>query len=263
MIKIAHEAPLSIMKKVRERTDFCYALVHLFEENLEYLQFFKESLLLGREVILDNSIFELGEAFDSERFAYWIKELKPTKYIIPDVLEDGEKTVNNLILWIEQYKDLPGRKMGVVQGKTYEDLVNCYLEIDKYCDEIAISFNYSYYENLVNSGNKLYDWCRGRQLFIDMLVEDGFINHKKSHHLLGASIPGEFSYYNKYDFIHSLDTSNPIIHGIRNIRYREWGLDTKESVKLFELINIELTEEQEDDIDYNIYKFKQLVNESR
>ena len=32
MIKIAHEAPLSIMNKVQSMTDYDYALVHLFED---------------------------------------------------------------------------------------------------------------------------------------------------------------------------------------------------------------------------------------
>ena len=36
---------------------------------------FKEAALKGREIILDNSIFELEEAFDAERFNYWVNKL--------------------------------------------------------------------------------------------------------------------------------------------------------------------------------------------
>ena len=39
MIKIAHEAPLSIFNKVQEVTDYDYALVHLFEHNHNYFNF--------------------------------------------------------------------------------------------------------------------------------------------------------------------------------------------------------------------------------
>ena len=67
MIKIAHEAPLSIMNKVQSMTDYDYALVHLFEDpdiGGDYFEFFIDALVnKGREVILDNSVFELGLDF--------------------------------------------------------------------------------------------------------------------------------------------------------------------------------------------------------
>ena len=66
MIKIAHESPKSIFKEVQKYTDYDYALVHLFEEDPEYLQQFRDAKEAGREIILDNSIFELEEAFDAE-----------------------------------------------------------------------------------------------------------------------------------------------------------------------------------------------------
>ena len=62
MIKNFHEAPKSLFKHVQAVTSGDYALVHLFEEDPEYLQLFEEAVKSGREVILDNSIFELGEA---------------------------------------------------------------------------------------------------------------------------------------------------------------------------------------------------------
>ena len=82
-MKIAHEAPLSIFDKVQEVTDYDYALVHMFEENKEYFNTFVRALENGREVILDNSIFELGEAFEPKKYAWWVDVLRPTYYIIP------------------------------------------------------------------------------------------------------------------------------------------------------------------------------------
>ena len=99
MIKIAHEAPKSIFSRVQDFTDYDYALVHLFEEDKDYYNQFKQAVEKGREVILDNSIFELEEAFDAERFAYWINELKPTWYIVPDALRYQAYYVSNG--WLE------------------------------------------------------------------------------------------------------------------------------------------------------------------
>jgi hypothetical protein len=117
-IKIAHEAPKSIFHEVEKVTDYSYALVHLFEEDPEYLKLFQDALANGREVILDNSIFELEEAFDAVKFAQWVQELKPTWYIVPDALEDVKKTIQQMTEWNYKYKNLPGKKIGVVQGKT-------------------------------------------------------------------------------------------------------------------------------------------------
>ena len=68
MIKVSHESPLSMLEISRTYNDYDYALVHLFETHPGYFNFFEDSIKRGRHVILDNSIFELGKAFDSRKF---------------------------------------------------------------------------------------------------------------------------------------------------------------------------------------------------
>ena len=164
MIKIAHESPKSIFSEVQSVTDYDYALVHLFEEDKEYYKLFEDALKNGREVILDNSIFELGKAFDPERYAYWINKLKPTYYIIPDSLEDLNGTIENCRNWLNFYDNVPGGKIGVVQGQSYEDIVTCYRFMDQAAnvDTIAISFDYSYYNESVPHNSTLVSWMLGR-----------------------------------------------------------------------------------------------------
>jgi len=262
MIKISHESPLVLLEESRNYNDYDYALVHLFEEVDEYYSFFEESVKRGREVVLDNSIFELGRSFDSDNFAKWILKLNPTAYIVPDVLEDVQGTLSKLREWIDKYSEIPGLKIGVVQGRTYQEIVECYTEIDKTCDRIAISFDYSLYEDLVKNSNKLCNWMMGRQRLIETLLKDGVINRSKHHHLLGCSLPQEFKYYrnSRFDFIKSIDTSNPVVHGIKDVKYRDFGLESKESVKLVDLIHSQLNDNQLDCIYYNIRKFKKLIN---
>lgn len=263
MIKIAHESPKTIFNKVQRYTDYDYALVHLFEEDQEYLEKFKKAVAKGREVILDNSIFELEEAFDAQRFSYWIKELKPTWYIIPDALEDAVKTCKQMASWNDRYSDLPGKKIGVVQGKTYEEIVNCYKFIDNSnVDMIAISFDYSYYQEIVPHSNKYISWMLGRLKLLGDLLKDGIINVDKPHHLLGCGLPQEFSFYkhSNYDWIYSLDTSNPVVHGLKGIVYKDEGLWDKESQKLFTMINADVDKKQWQDIIVNIQKFRWFTN---
>ena len=260
MIKIAHESPKSIFKQVQNVTDYDYALVHLFEEDPEYLKQFQEAKAKGREIILDNSIFELEEAFDAEKFAGWVLELQPTWYIVPDALEDAKKTCSQMATWINKYKNLPGKKIGVVQGKTYQQIKSCYEYMDKIAevDMIAISFDYSYYVQSVPHPNKYVSWMMGRVKLLGDLLKDGIINENKPHHLLGCGLPQEFSFYSDYKWIYSLDTSNPVVHGIKGIEYREDGLWSKESQKLVELINHKV--EDINPILYNISKFKWFAN---
>ena len=252
MIKIAHESPKGIFKEVQGLTNYDYALVHLFEEDKEYLNLFKEAIRKGREVILDNSIFELEEAFDAERFAYWVNEIRPTWYIVPDALEDTKRTMNQMAEWNMKYSNLPGKKIGVVQGKTYEQIKACYTYMDEIAnvDMIAISFDYSYYTESVPHPNKYVSWMLGRVKLLGDLLRDGIINEDKPHHLLGVGIPQEGLFYRGYDWIYSMDTSNPVVHGIKGIEYGEEGLWSKESQKLFEMIN-----EPVDNIDLNLVKY--------
>jgi len=239
-MKISHESPLCLLDRSRDYNDYDYALVHLFETEPTYLQFFKDSLAQGRTVLLDNSIFELGTAFDSDKFAYWIKELKPTEYIIPDVLEDALGTMDNALDWKEKYSDLPGKTIGVVQGKSYEEIVQCYDYLDNVIgvDKIAISFDYSYYLEVCPHPNKWMGYALGRVQTLTRLLNDGVINTKKPHHLLGCALPIEFLFYRKeFKWLESLDTSNPIVHALLGFGYEPGGLDSKKSIKLIELLN--------------------------
>ena len=258
---ISHEVPKCLFNQSLEFNDYDYALVHLFDKDPEYLQFYKNSVKNGRHVLLDNSIFELGEAYDNESFAKWVEELKPTEYIVPDALEDMEKTCYQMDQWNRNYRNLPGRKIGVVQGKTPEEIIECYVFMDKHaeCDKIAISFDYSLYEELIPHENKYMSWMLGRAMMLATLSEQ-VINKNKPHHLLGCGLPQEFALYHDYKWIESVDTSNPIVHGIKGIAYQYYGLQTKESIKLVDLLDVEITKEQLYDINHNINYFRKYVN---
>ena len=227
---VSHESPISILEESKEYNDYDYALVHLFETHPKYYEFFKQSLREDREVLLDNSIFELGEAFDSDKFAKYVEELKPSYYIVPDVLEDGYQTMLNYNDFVKKYPDLPGLRIGVVQGKTYDELVDCYRYMSEQSDYVAISFDYSYYVANV------------------------------PHHLLGCSLAKEFKAYTNDYSIRSVDTSNPVVAGIKELRYTgDMGLKTKPSVKLADLIDTKVNDDMMECIEYNTGCFRSIV----
>lgn len=256
-MKIAHEAPLSIFDKVQELTDYDYFLVHLFEENENYLKKAKECVAKGRETILDNSIFELGHAWDAGRFAWWVKAMQPTYYIVPDVLDDCNKTIDSFERFMKTYPDLPGKVIAVAQGQTYKDLVLCYnyFKNNERVDKIGMSFNHPFYQDYPGD-NKYEKMLNGRQDTISKMIAEDVINTNKPHHLLGCGLPQEFKEYKEYDWIDSLDTSNPVIHGMKGIWYDSvQGLTDKESVKLYTLID-ENVNDKWGIIEYNVKSFR-------
>lgn len=260
-MKISHESPLSLLSSSREYNDYDYALVHLFDEIPEYYDFYKESVKMGRHVLLDNSIFELGHAFDGDKFAHYINELKPTEYIIPDVLENTLGTMDSTLDFVEKYPNLPGKKIGVVQGKTFEELVMCYQYMDTSInvDKIAISFDYSYYLSVVPHPNKWMGYALGRAHTLVKMLNSGIINTNKPHHLLGCALPVEFMFYRDFKWIETIDTSNPIVHGLLDIIYEPCGLDTKQSIKLVDLIHSVPTPQQMSKILHNLGWFRHYV----
>ena len=263
-MRVAHEAPLCIFDVVQEHTDYDYALVHLFEENVDYYNKFKEAIAKGRHVILDNSVFELEEAFDSDRFLYWINKLQPTEFIIPDVLEDSYSTIQRLGEWLTLYQPqvTSGSKtIGVVQGNDFDDLVYCYEHVAPLVDKVAISFDYSFMcpEKNYTPATRCEVFMRSRQRLIKDLLKAGVIDTSKPHHLLGCFLPQEFIAYKEYDWIDTIDTSNPVVHGINGIHYEGYGLKEKVKTKLIEYMNEQLTPDQVHAIMFNIAKFKEFV----
>ena len=260
-MKIAHECPIDIFDKVEALTDYSYALVHLFEENEAYYNKFVEAKNKGREIILDNSIFELGESFDGEKYAKWIRKLQPTWYIVPDKLEDTNGTIKKLDDWFTQFtsEELgPSKPIGVIQGKTYNDIKKCYQTIEPAVDKVAISFDYSWYREGGEGISKWQDYVDGRIYLIEKLFQNNVINVHKPHHLLGCALPQEFQHYKgeKYSWIDSIDTSNPVVAGMHYVRYTETGLNDKITTKLCDLIDAQLDTKQVKTVLYNISKFK-------
>lgn len=267
MIQVFHEAPKSIFKQVQAVTDGDYALVNLFDEDPDYYHLFRNAVLQGRTVILDNGVFELGTAWDAEYFADWVRKLQPTYYIVPDVLEDADATIKSFLNFMDKYaSELPGKIIGVVQGENFDDYVRCYRAIAPYCDRIGISFDCSWYKEGIKSDNPWVQQAGGRLRTLIRMDEMGVIDHYKQHHLLGVSLPQEMEHYRLFqesggfNWITSVDTSNPVVHGLKGIAYTSDGLQSKETQKLYTLVNSWVDADQFDTIMHNIKQFRRFCN---
>ena len=44
---------------------------------------------------MDNSLHELGEAYSTDRLMYWVNKLEPDEFIVPDVWQDMQGSIDN------------------------------------------------------------------------------------------------------------------------------------------------------------------------
>jgi hypothetical protein len=279
---LSHEMPLWMLREGWDETwnDFSYGLVHLFEENKEYFNHYVEMLDEGRMVILDNSIFELGTAFEASAFAKWAnallaatKTISPNLYyVIPDVLNDTEATINNAVNFLSNHNIAGAKPMAVAQGQTQEELTRCFVVLRNLGIKlIGVPYDSKAYLKMIPQSvfadTEVRRYVHGRQLFIEYLVHTDYINlaHDTKIHLLGIALPQEYAYYTKEHpalskFVYSGDTSNPIVHGLLGIKYGADGLDTKNSMKLAHMLNSPKDTDTIPNVIYNLNKFRTLAN---
>ena len=265
-MKVAHEAPIPYMKQVRGLTDYDYCLPHLLDESEEYKQYFQESKEMQRYIIMDNSLHELGKPYDKKRLTYWLNYFKPDEFIVPDYWEDKTATLVSAKEWIRKEYPKNTTPVAVVQGKNRIEARECY-NILKHQGYQKIAFSYGanwYYSGGLSTtsakNNSYITKAYGRYNFIKKLYEDDTIKKSDSIHLLGCNIPQEFSWYKDMPFIKTIDTSNPVIHGLSGIKYNDWGLEDKISTKVDKF---EGEAEHWETAVYNIKKFKTFLPKQR
>lgn len=261
-MKVSHEAPISYMKQVRGMIDYDYILPHLLDKNEEYKQYFQESKEMGRYIIMDNSLHELGEPYDLERLDYWMNYFKPDEFIVPDYWQDKTSTLVSAKQWINKNYPKETTPVAVVQANNKNEARECY-RILKHQGYQKIAFSYGadwyYNEGLITSNkasNSSVCKAHGRYNIIKEFYQDGLIKKSDRVHLLGCNVPQEFSWYKDMPFIETIDTSNPVIHGLAGIKYNDWGLDSKISTKVDKF---EGEAEYWDTAVYNIKKFKEFL----
>ena len=228
MIKISHETPLCLLEDSKHFNDYDYCLPHLLDEEKGYEEYFRQVKKEGRYIIMDNSLHELGEAYNNERLMYWINELEPDEFIVPDVWENRDQSVVNAKEWSQIIFPENTTKVAVVQATTIHEASTCYQTYkDLGYKKIAFSYGASYYNDVVPHPNKDLGKALGRLSVISALYKTKVIHQDDRIHLLGCSVPQEFGWYKGYDCIESIDTSNPVMAALEGTRYNLSGLDKK------------------------------------
>lgn len=264
-MKVSHELPIALLPYSSQISDYEYCLPVFLDKYPEYRNFFYKAKEEGRFIIMDNSLFE-GHEHTIEDLLEKINDIKPDIFIVPDAWNDPHITLQNARRWASYYIDsIPSstKLMAVVQAKTMSDAMIVYDKlIGLGFKHIALNHAGQFYKDLNPHQNELMSLMTGRIKFVNMLPSLKLFSRDIHHHLLGATLPNEFSFYKgeEYNFIKTIDTSNPIIYGLKHGKYPDTVLLDKPKEKLEVYFNEIINPQQLSDVLYNVKYFKTLLS---
>jgi len=258
-MKISHEVPRCLLEESREYNQYSYCLPHLLDIDEEYKNFFYEEKARGRYVIMDNSLHELSHAYDSKRLLYWVKELEPDEFIVPDVWMDCHQTAAQAKYWNQFELPEKTKRIAVIQGKDKNDAYLCAgLLSELGYDKLCVSYGATWYNDFFPHSNADMGKALGRVRFVQGLLNLDHLKHIKLH-LLGCASPFEFSLYDKHPRIESIDTSNPIMMALEGKKYNNSLVMDKPKANMNDHFNINLDKIDLNLVTYNVNKFKSFL----
>jgi len=255
---VSHEVPRCLLTASPEFNSYDYLLPHLLDQDEEYLQYFRDAKKKGRYIIMDNSLHELGEAYDHKRLRYWINELEPDEFIVPDVWMECHKTAAQAKYW-KQFTYPDNTKLtAVIQGSNKNEAYLCANLLQNLgYKKLCVSYGATWYNDFFPHTNPDMGKALGRVRFVQGLLNLSSMYDIKFH-LLGCSIPQEFGWYDNHPQIESIDTSNPIMAALDGTIYTEQGLITKPKANMNDNFEIDFKDVDYSTILYNTILFREM-----
>lgn len=221
-MKFSFELPWNLFKESSKINDFEYFL-DVFDsvEVRDVREFFKDAILKGREVFLDNSLYErkirdlsYNEKEYKDLIRWFDRELpnnlkKNLKVIVPDFYEDSERCIRKVHNFIGEFPQFT--LVAVVHGHNKENFKDCFKEYTKILREDDII--------AVSAGDMCCSVTPRSEILLELSKE---IEYKQKIHFLGLKEPIEILQIRKIrHLVDSIDTSYPVISTILGNRIFE------------------------------------------
>jgi hypothetical protein len=259
-MKVSHEVPRCLLTISPDFNDYDYCLPHLLDIDEEYKQYFIDAKAKGSYIVMDNSLHELGEAYNHERLLYWVDKLEPDEFMVPDVWMDCHQTAAQAKHWLQYKFPKKTKKIAVIQGKNKNDAYLCAnLLSDLGYEKLCVSYGATWYNDFFPHINQDMGKALGRVRFVQGLLN---LNHLKNNtfHLLGCSIPQEFGWYDNDPRIESIDTSNPVMAALEGVWYNDNGLNVKPKANMNDHFDMMFDELDYLNVIHNTTKFREINN---
>jgi hypothetical protein len=249
MLKLAFISPIAHLNDISILGDFNLCLLHLLLESPEYLRWHKEQADKGRWTTLDNSTYELKKPFEMDKLVEMALTIGASEIVLPDVLKDKDKTIELSTKFLfdfdHKHKGLKGkiRLHGVVQGRTYEEWIECFRWMMSQSDiaSIGIPDDPDITVPGAKAGiNLTQQRVENRLRLLHVIEEEAAATYnyrkhrskkppdvfKKEFHLLGIEDPIEI--LRIPEWIRSIDSYSVCKAGSVGVRFTEEGLPGKE-----------------------------------
>ena len=235
-VKYGYISPIKYQHLIPENADFHLILAHLLD-NEEYVNFYKEKIKRGDQVILDNSAFEFKRALSAEEIFGFIKRsgIEPTYVVAPDYpFQHWEVTWKSTLDFLNEVKNENYKVMAVPQSEKghWQGWVECYKLMADHPDIHIIGMSILGIPNAFCSLTGTEDIAFNRIFATNYLLERGIANKTKWHHYLGlGGGPREILIQRQLGLMDSNDSSSPFWHGYLGIELDNtlWGLKNGKS----------------------------------
>lgn len=270
------ELPISLLKYNLELNDYDFVLFHLLKSNSEYREYYYNMRRVHPErlMILDNSAYEFyvkGENLDLKEFQYYINDLQPDYYILPDKLMDCNATLQMAEIFLKNYpigfkNAFYPKPLAVAQGKNSHDLVDCLIKYKTMgIDYVGIPFHLSFYKTYAIHDDISFEFMTTyEECNEDLLYAMGRVSWIRDHenvlrifenkvHILGSHCPLEKLFYKD---LYSMDTGYPVKLGI--VGEKLFEEKQKPNIIIDDFLDDRLSENQINLIKTNIELFKKI-----
>lgn len=221
-ILAAYELPICLIRDPDIKTSFDFAIATVAQKSQKYFDIHRKENRGNRYLVLDNGAFEEPEPIDNNTLLDIAEELKADEIVVPDFIGSAQKTMFAMGDFLGKFRkrdSLQNCKIqGVIEGANLNAVMECYryfLDLDE-VDVIGLPYwrlpesceaENGCFGNIAGLG--------GRRLYLTHHLISQKIFHKKPFHLLGLCYSRALDWYRNYPMIRSIDTSLPVITGLK------------------------------------------------
>ena len=221
-MKIATELPIHFQSVLAALTDYDFCIGCTYRDKPEYAEFYRAQRRKGRFVILDNGAFE-GELLEDDDLIDAMRELHPQEVVAPDVISSSKDTLERARGFIAKLHDAGLRTQVQVapQGKNFAEWTQSYHDLANLPGVSTIGISYVGHFDVPEDCDYFGDIEPEETIrlrFFHYLAGNRELRSDRAHHLLGLFSPAALSWYAKYPFIRSIDTSFPIVCAMHRTR---------------------------------------------
>lgn len=214
-MQAAFITPTSMLNFFATRSNYHLVLAHIYREDENYRNFYKERVAAGDFVLLDNSAYELTVGLNVDILLECALDLNPTAVFLPDSRFDSEETKKLALEAKEKLQGHGWKLFGVPQGSDLKEIIDCYtwFKEQDWIDGFGI------YEEIGEVAG--LGW---RNDFLDYLEQQNLVDGTKYYHLLGMEEDiAQIRHLATHHWVSGIDSAKAVVYGLFNIRLSESG----------------------------------------